>query len=555
MQDAANVMVPLRDGAKIAVDIYIPDGDGPFPVLVGMSPYGKEIQALRVPPQPPTSPLYAREIEAGDPQFLTDAGYVHVIADTRGVGRSEGVYKGWMSTQEAEDGYDLVEWAAEQSWSNGRVGMVGVSYYGAIQLAVAALQPPHLEAIMPWNAPADFYREGTHHGGVLHTFFVPLLMIWIRSRMTSDYVDGLTPEELRAEAERLAADPDLQMYPLIWNIAVNPERLALFFDALAHDLDGPYYQERSAYPSYDKIKIPFYTSSGWWAFAHMHLRGAFRHYEGIEAPKKLYIESRVEADAPMDQAYNEEVVRWYDHWLKDADTGIMEEPRVKVHVRGRGFREASDWPFPGTEWERFHLRRFGGLSRDPEPVAGHPDVFIQQPVQEQTTISSADYLTPPLDAPLEMIGPASLTLHAAIDDVDTNWMVALLDVAPDGSEVEMTRGFLKASHRALDQERSRPWRPYHHHTAAEPVPVGEVVEYQIELSPLAAVFAPGHRLKVSISAADHPAWPPADPELGEGHQPWHVCRNAVVSHAIHHEPASPSHLLLPIAPDPEEETN
>src|SRR5262249_36124922 len=155
----------------LAADVFLPDSAGPHPVLVGLSPYGKEIQSLPMPPQPPTSPIYSREIEAGDPRYLTAAGYVHVIVHVRGTGKSGGGYRGWMSEDGARDGYDVIEGAAEQEWSNGRVGMIGVSYYGAIQLAVAALQPPHLEAIMPLNAPADYYREGSHHGGMLHGFF------------------------------------------------------------------------------------------------------------------------------------------------------------------------------------------------------------------------------------------------------------------------------------------------------------------------------------------------------------------------------------------------
>src|SRR4029450_4356897 len=107
-----------------------------------LSPYGKEIQSLPVPPQPPTSPVYSREIEAGDPRYLTGAAYVHLVVDVRGTGKSGGVYRGWMSEDEGRDSYDVIEWAAEQEWSNGKVGMVGVSYYGAIELAAAAPEPP-----------------------------------------------------------------------------------------------------------------------------------------------------------------------------------------------------------------------------------------------------------------------------------------------------------------------------------------------------------------------------------------------------------------------------
>src|SRR5262249_13232672 len=131
----------MRDGTRLCADVFLPDDDGPHPALVALSPYGKEIQTLPIPPQPPTAPLYAREIEARDPAFTTEHGYAHVIADCRGIGFSDGKYRGWMSPDEARDGHDLVEWAAAQDWCDGNVGMAGVSYYGAIQLMVAATKP------------------------------------------------------------------------------------------------------------------------------------------------------------------------------------------------------------------------------------------------------------------------------------------------------------------------------------------------------------------------------------------------------------------------------
>jgi predicted acyl esterase len=252
----------------------------------------------------------------------------------------------------------------------------------------------------------------------------------------------------------------------------------------------------------------------------------------------------------MDEAYNAEAVRWYDHWLKSVENGIMDEPPIRIHVRGSGFREEREWPLPRTEWTKFYLRRWNGLSRDPEPVDGYPDSFIQQPPQETSVVQRADYLTPAQLEPMQLIGPAVLYLHAAIDAEDTNWIVALADIAPGGSLVELTRGYLKASHRAIDTERSTPYLPFHPHQAAEPASPGEILEYAIELSPLANVFLAGHRLRLSITATDHILEPPFDPDLGAGHLPWHICRNATVTHHIHHGPSAPTHLLLPVIPYP-----
>src|SRR5262249_12910445 len=156
--------------------------------------------------------VYNRSIEAGDPAYLTANGYVHVIPDLRGIGRSGGEYRGWLSEQEAQDGYDLIEWMGAQPWCDGNVGMGGVSYFGAIQPVVAAQRPPHLKAIMPWNAPADFYRECTHHGGITHTFFHLLYSYAVAGNLTAVSTEEWDADELQRRIEQRAADPDLRMY-------------------------------------------------------------------------------------------------------------------------------------------------------------------------------------------------------------------------------------------------------------------------------------------------------------------------------------------------------
>src|SRR5262249_17509753 len=152
-------------------------------------------------------------------------------------------------------------------------GMVGVSYFGTVQLAVAATQPPHLKAIMPMNAPADFYREATYHGGILQTFFW-LLYNTIAGRQVSVTQEERSPEEVEAVVV-LLGESDLRLSPPLYNALVNPDRLPAWFDVMLHPTDGPFYWERSANRQYDRIRIPVYCSSGWWAYAHMHLRGAF----------------------------------------------------------------------------------------------------------------------------------------------------------------------------------------------------------------------------------------------------------------------------------------
>ena len=549
MINKVDVSVGMRDGCELSVDLFLPDGYDPHPALLAMSPYGKEIQSLPIRPQPVESSAYRRSIEAGDPEMLTAAGYVHVIADVRGIGKSDGTYRGWMSAEEGRDGHDLVEWIAAQPWCDGNVGMVGVSYYGSVQLNVAATQPPHLKAIMPWNAPADFYREATHHGGIRQAFMWILYGIGIRGRTVVTTREESDDDGFAALINDLAADPDLQMYPDLYNTVVNPDRIPGYFDVLAHPLDGPFYEERSPYSRYQDIHIPCYFGSAWWAYAHMHLRGAFQNYNGIDAPKKLRIRGRRSSEAPLPETFNREVIRWYDHWLKGETSGILDEPPIQLFIMGENrFRAEQEWPPARAQWTKLFLRRWSGLSTEPEESAGAPDCFVQQPPDETAEIASVSYSTAPLAEDTEITGPLALYLHASIDSTDANWIAALSDVAPDGSSVEFSRGFLKASHRAIDGDRSRPWQPYHPHTEVEAVPKDEVIEYAIEMSPTANVFRTGHRIQLDITGADNPRNPGDELELGFGHRPWHVVRAETVLHRVHHGPHHPSHLLVPIIP-------
>ena len=498
-----------------------------------------------------TGPLYCASVEAGDPEFLTGRDYVHVIADSRGTNKSEGVYRGWMSLQEAQDGYDLIEWIAAQPWCDGNVGMVGISYYGTIQLRIAAEQPPHLKAIMPWNGVADYYREATHHGGIVQTFFHHLYLRSIHCRGTSVTLEGLAEEERRDFVEKLRQDPEIRMYPRFYNLVDVPDLLPCFFDILANPFDGPFYWERSPATMYDRIKVPFYARSSWWGYGHMHLVGAFWNYLGIDAPKKLRIDGMKVEDRPLPRDYNEEVVRWYDYWLKGIDTGIMNEPPIQFALLGPGpdgWREENEWPLKRTQWTTHYLHRWNRLLPETELFHDHPDVFVQQPLDETFEVASVSYLTPPMEDDTEIIGPLALYLHAAIDQDDTNWFVSVRDVAPGGSELELSKGFLKASHRAPDPKRSKPWEPYHPHTGKEPVKPGEICEYAIALAPIANVFKVGHRLKLTVTSMDHAKMRTADATIGENHAPWHICSSRTTLHQIFHDPDHPSHLVVPVIP-------
>lgn len=566
VKEERDVFVCARDGTKLAVDIFRPDaGEKKFPALLALSAYGKGYESLRLSPQGTSSPLHfqSRAIEAGDPMYFAARGYVNIIGDVRGTGHSDGEYDGVWSKQQAEDGYDLVEWAAGQPWCDGNVGMVGISYFGTIQLNIAAEQPPHLKAIVPWNSPADFYRESTHQGGILHMAHQWLYAAMIgQENSISLMKKRMKPEDFKRLCDEIKADPDVQMYPALYNMVDSPRKAPCFLDILLNPLDGPFYWERSAYTMYDRIKIPIYAHSGWWAYGWIHLVGAFRNYNGINAPKKLDISGRTDTEHPLPVWYCEEMLRWFDYWLKGIDTGIMSEPPIKIFVMGADkWRFENEWPLARTRWTKYYLRRWGDLSIEPETNASGPDCFVQQPPSETADIHSVVYMTSALQDDVEVTGPVSFYMHASIDQEDTNWMVSLGDLDKYGSEIELTVGYLKASHRALDKNQSKPWEPYHPHTYSEPVVQDRIYEYAISLAPTSNVFRAGHKIKLEIYAKDNPGVTSATGATlrtsasraslashGTGHHPWHMCSSKTTIHRIYHDTTYPSYLYLPIIP-------
>src|SRR5215468_10469917 len=272
-----DVLVSMRDGVRLAADVYRPSDGAPRPALLALSPYGKGKQALGHPPQPATSPLWDGGVEAGDPAFLTASGYVHVIADCRGVNRSEGEYRGWMSKQEAEDGYDLVEWIAAQPWCDGNVGMVGISGFGAEQLMAAKLTPPHLKAIFPFDPRGAYGKAGgfreEYPGGVIHLFRF-LLQVYASAHQQKGQPKPLSPEREKLWQQAMA-NRDFKMYPHVYNVlALKGQHFPAYFDILIDPYDKEAAVEKSE-AEFSKISVPTYTGSGWYGYTYKtHLNGA-----------------------------------------------------------------------------------------------------------------------------------------------------------------------------------------------------------------------------------------------------------------------------------------
>jgi len=509
----ANVYVKMRDGVKVAVDIYSPVAKGRYPAILSMSPYLKEIQQ-----QPPE---YSHFIEAAATDFYVPKGYVHVIAQIRGSGFSQGQYNFW-DIVEQRDGYDLVEWIAQQPWCNGNVGMMGLSYFAMIQWLVAAQKPPHLRCIVPVNGMTDFYRGFMYPGGTLRSGFVaPLAAAMISMCVWPGPVDGKLPPA------------------------------NFFADLASHPEDGPYYWERSGWTKLDDIDIPVLNVVVQLNF--IHSCSQLDSHSRLKGPKKLLVVPPAGWFSHLqflrNRPFNEQILRWLDHWLKGIDTGIMDEPPVAIYDTGKEeWRYENEYPLARTEWKKFYLHSsskgpateppYGLISTEP-PGREEPDRYVSPEsislLREGKPVLT--YATPPLDADITVWGPLGTVIYGSSTGLDTTWFVKLRDVGPDGKVTLLSQGNLKASYREVDKGKSKPGQPFHQFQNPVLLEPDTVYEFQIEMVPIFYTFKKGHRIWVHI-ASDDPSF------YAQFHLlPIHA------ENTIYHDKTYPSHLVLPVIPD------
>jgi predicted acyl esterase len=579
MAQERDVMIAMRDGVRICADIYRPDADAAFPALLAYAPHNKDMQTPEATevsgPQPAWSPWWFGHQEAGDTRFFTSRGYAHVIANPRGIGKSEDggeVLNPWLGAE--MDVYDLIEWIASQPWCDGNIGMIGISAYGGNQFHAAKLQSPHLKAIFPYD-PCAAYGHGLlgfrdlYPGGVLHQF------IYAIDQSGVAHLHRGKPQPLEGEQKRLyeeaMANPDYRMYGNLYNVLTQMgEHTPYIFDLLLNPYDTPE-EVAETEADFAAVELPTYTGAGWYAYTYkLHLQGSQNWFHGVRSKhKKLLFTGPAHVERPW-HSFHGEVLRWYDHWLKGIDTGILDEPPVKYWVMGENaWRYGSDWPLPDTQWTKFYLHGWERLRVEPFTPASRdayvePDTFVQMPPTQTRDVARLRYMTDPLPADLLIAGPSVLRLFAAIDQEDTNWIVTLKDVGPDSSvrtaregelsvpatlpERELVRGWLKASHRALDPERSTLWKPWHYLTreAQRPVVPGEITEYAIEILATANMFKAGHRICLELASLDMPTGTAGVTNVE--YIPYHVCSARTTVHRIYHSESEPSHLLLPVIP-------
>jgi hypothetical protein len=564
--------IEMSDGVTLRADVYRPTDDGEYPVVMTYGPYGKllhfedgypdqwERMVEEHPDVPAGSSNKYQSWEVVDPEMWVPDGYAVVRVDSRGAGRSPGYLDVW-SGQEADDFAECIEWAGEADWSNGKVGLNGISYYAMNQWQVATRDPDHLEAICVWEGAADWYRDLAHHGGIYCTFAKEWYMNQVetvqhgvgengfRSSMNGDWVAGpetLSPEEL------------------------GENRADLDDDYLSNKLaTADYWQERN--PDWSKVDVPVFSSANWGGQG-LHPRGNYEGFRRSASDQKWLEVHGIEHWTEFYTDYGVDLQkRFLGHFLKDEDTGWDDQPTVQLQVRhpGEEFEERheDDWPIPRTDWTRYYLHPDGSDLSTDQPAGA-------QSVTYDPLGSGVTFLTDPLEEETELTGPIGAKLFVESETEDADLFVVVRVFHPDMEEVvfmgaldphtPIAQGWLRASHRKLDEDLSEPYRPYHTHDEKQPLEPGEVYELDIEVWPTCIVVPEGCRIGVSVRGKDYKY--PGDVDSGlesmEGtfdgvgpfrhrdsrDRPLDVYGGDVTLHAGPDHPAS---VLLPVIPDEE----
>jgi uncharacterized protein len=546
MAEDDDVLVPMRDGVNLLADVHRPAQPGRYPVLIAASPYPRQIQNIGAP---------AGFIEAGASDFFVPRGYVHVIANCRGTGGSGGTF-GFFDSQERHDMYDLVEWAAQQPWSDGNVGMVGISYFAGTQMEAAVEKPPHLKAIMPIAGTFDLYESATHHGMVSSGFLTPFLfMIGMTSGHTnklwrSKLIDAirtilLTPR-IHKKFEMANGEAAIAGLKVLLKLHHDPHPWDDLWRAIAaeHPFRDAWWEDRNLLPLLERIEVPVYMGCDWMNVP-LHLPHTFWAYERITNSKHLRVAMMGEHGLAWPwESLHIEALAWFDQWLKGQDTGILEGPRFRYVIpEAEGWRTTDTWPIPEAKSHTYALRADGGFGEDegepgsrtymnlggglnrPRPSETDPPSFLQ-------------WTTPPLTHDLDLVGPIELQLDAACTAPDTAFIAILQDVDEEGKAAYITAGELRAALRQLDEVASKPGAPVLPCISFVPVPIGERVTYRIPLVPSARHLRAGHKLRLWLTTDDQNPDIPAPLEF----------RHASIGTSSSNTVFSSSRLLLPVLP-------
>ena len=504
--------VPIRmdDGNILRADAYRPPKEGRYPVIMSYGPYGKglafqegypEQWNMLVREHPDVAEGSTNKYqtwETTDPERWVPDGYACVRVDSRGCGRSPG-YLDPYSPRERRDYYLCIEWAAAQPWSNGRVGLLGISYFAITQWQVAALQPPHLSAIIPWEGAVDFYRDMSHHGGILCTF----RKNWFPKQVKTVQHGVGTKGKTNPNNGQLVAGPETLSEEELARKRTDPGE-----DLYKHYLEDEYYLGRTA--DLSKIAVPILSCANWGGQG-LHSRGNFEGFMRAASNEKWLEVHGLEHWTEFYTSYGLSLQkRFFARYLKREDNGWERtQPRVFLNVRttNGGFvqRGEDEWPIPRTKWMRYYLGNEDSLGEKPSPVGGKIEY---DPAGDGVTFSML-----PIKRETEITGPSSAKLFVSSSTIDADIFLVLRLFAPEGKEVvfrgaldphnPFAQGWLRASHRNLDQKLSLPFRPYHSHDKIEPLRSGEIYEVDIEIWPTSTIIPKGYRVALTILGRDY----------------------------------------------------
>jgi predicted acyl esterase len=504
-----NVPITMDDGLVLRADVFRPMKDGKFPVILTYGPYAKNLafqdgypsawqrMAEKHPDVTAGSSNLYQNWEVVDPEKWVPHDYVCVRVDSRGTGCSPG-FIDHFSPRETKDFYDCIEWSGVQPWSNGKVGLNGISYYGMNQWQVASMQPPHLAAMCVWEGAADWYRDSTHHGGILSTFWENWYDMQVK---TVQYGAGERGGYSRVHGEPVCGPETLSDEELAKN------RADFGGQILAHPLDDQYHRDRS--PVWEKIKAPLFTAANWGGQG-LHPRGNFEGFVRVASRQKWLEAHGIEHWTHFYTDYGrEQQLKFFDYFLHGKDTSWSKQPRVLLQVRHIDKfvqRAEKEWPLKRTKWTRFYFDPAGMTLSTKRPNK-------RTQLKFDAMGDGLTFLTPPLAAETEITGPSALKLFASSSTSDADFFVVLRVFTGDLKEVvfqgaidphtPIGQGWLRASHRRLDKKLSKPYRPYHTHDRKERLKKGQVVELDIEILPTSIVVPAGYRVGLSVRGKDY----------------------------------------------------
>ena len=502
--------IEMDDGNVLRADVFQPIEEGRYPVILTYGVYAKGLSYQEGYPHQwnkmvadhpeilEGSTNKYQNWEVTDPERWVPHGYVVIRVDSRGAGWSPGLLQ-VNSPRELQDLYQCIEWAGTRAWCNGKVGMLGISYYSRNQWNVAVLNPPHLAALIPWEGGNDRYRDSSYHGGILSQF----QEIWAKHQVVNvQYGRGEKARKNPNTGESVAGPITLSDEELAAN------RIDAYEEMKQHPLDDEWHRERSA--DLSKVTIPFLSCANWGGQG-IHPRGNFNGF--VEAPaREKWLEAHGDSHWSLfSSAYGLNLQkRFFDHFLKGIDNGWEKTPRVMLNIRHPGekfvLRYENEWPLARTQWTKFYLDP-AGMALSPAPV-----------VKEGTVTydglgNGVTFWLPKCEKATEITGPlaAKLFVSSATRDADLFLVLRVFD--PAGKELTfmgstdpntpIANGWLRVSHRRLVPEKTFPWRPFHPHDRVEPLTPGEVYECDVEFVPTCIVVPAGWQVALTVRGKDY----------------------------------------------------